>query len=211
MIYKALLFFTLILVFTNDSSAHPVSWKGSVGIMPEISGSRRELEVNYSIASNYAVGLHSIMIDYKEDTAKFILPKFNYRLLRFNQPGSQTNLYLSTGIGGVRYKEEDSTVVIGALQADYETRRIYALLAGETLQSDSKIDLNRIRYRLGFAPYLTDFSGFHTWLIGQVEYTPELKDQWTVTPLVRFFYRNYLIEIGSSTRGKLSLSGIIHF
>lgn len=193
------------------SLAHPVSFKGGYGVMPEYSPSRQEVEVNYSLTSSYALALHAINADLKSGDSKFILPRFNYKLFRRNELDSQTNLYLWAGGGAAEQNDNWQLSSTTGFQADYETRRIYTLLLGENLQSTRDADSKRLRYRLGVAPYLASFEGFHTWLIAQVEYTPDMDNSWTVTPLVRFFYNNYLIEVGSSTRGDLFAAGIFHF
>ena len=124
---------------------------------------------------------------------------------------SQTNLYVYGG-AGVSERENDSGFsVMSGFQGDYETRRIYTLFLGENLHGENGIDVSRFRYRLGFAPYEGGFKDFHTWLIAQVQYTPNMNDEWTVTPMVRFFYQQYLIEVGSSLKGEPFVSGIFHF
>lgn len=199
-----------VLATVSAAHAHPVSFKGSYGIMPMSMHMRRELELNYSLTASHAIGVSSIEIDYRDKELEFYIPQFNYKLYRENSPDSQLNLYVMTGAGGSRRDGESNLAAMGAFQADYETRRFYTLLLGEHLQTEG-IGLNRVRYRIGAAPYLADFDGFHTWFIAQTEWTPELDDEWTVTPLVRFFYQNYLVEVGSSTRGELFVAGIFHF
>ncbi len=191
--------------------AHPVSFKDGYGIMPTYTKDRQDLELNYSFAVDKALAINTININYKDNDALFILPQFNYKLYRKNELESQTNLYLSLGLGNVNYQSENRLSSLTAIQADYETRRVYTLLKTEALQSEGGLDLYNVRYRVGLAPYLADFKDFHTWIILQLEYTPELDHSFTVTPLFRFFYNNYLVEIGSSTRGELFLAGIFHF
>jgi hypothetical protein len=199
------------VVVPNVVFAHPVSFKGGYGVMPSYTPERKELELNYSLTNSQAIGFNTINLDYEDRGLNFYLPQYSYKLFRRNELDSQMNLYGTVGVGVARYDGDETVAGLAAFQADYETRRVYTLLGGEHLQTGDGIGLNRVRYRLGFAPYLASFEGFHSWLIGQVEYTPELDNEWTVTPLVRFFYQNYLIEVGSSTRGDLFVAGIFHF
>jgi hypothetical protein len=192
------------------ASAHPVSFKDGYGVMPGYTKERQELELNYSITSSSAIALNSIKLEYDEEDLVFILPQFNHKFYRKNEAESQTNLYGSFGLGTARYRDQTEVAGVASFQADYETRRIYTLISAEHLQTEA-IGLNRVRYRIGVAPYLADFESFHTWLIGQVEFTPELDDEWTVTPMVRFFYKNFLVEIGSSLKGDPFVAGIFHF
>lgn len=200
-----------LICFTSSAAAHPVSFKGGYGIMPTLTPQRQELELNYSLTNNQAIGFNTIHLEYKERDLTFALPQFSYRIYRRNEVGSQMNVYGTIGAGVAHYDENRSVAGIAAFQADYETRRIYTLFAGEHLQGGESIGLNRARYRFGVAPYLAPFEGFHTWLIGQVEYTPELDEEMTVTPMLRFFYKNYLVELGVSTRGDPFVAGIFHF
>ncbi len=202
-------YFVLALV-PEIAIAHPVSFKDGYGVMPGYSKERQELELNYSLTSSSAIALNTIKLDYEDQDLVFVLPQFNYKIFRQNEEDSQTNLYGSLGIGAGRYRDETEVAGLAAFQADYETRRIYTLLSAEHLQTEG-ISLNRVRYRLGVAPYLADFEGIHTWLIAQVEFTPELEEELTVTPMLRFFYKNYLLEFGVSLKGDPVAAGIFHF
>lgn len=199
------------LIYGAESLAHPVSFKGGTGIMPEYSPHRSDLEINYSITATDAIGVSTVYAETKDGAATFVIPRFNHRVYRKNEPDSQTNIYLSGGIGGSMRGDASGVAGLVALQGDFETRRVYTLLNLETLPSSGTIDLSRIRYRAGFAPYLAGFDDLNTWLILQAEYTPEMADEWSLAPLARLFYRNYLLEIGASIRGDPFVAGIFHF
>lgn len=211
MLKKLSFAFVVTCLTSLTALAHPVSFKDGYGVMPEYTPDRQEIELNYSVTSNYAIGVYLVDASYKGSDATYIIPRFNYKLYRKNELESQTNLYVSGGAGTVDYKGEDDLAGFAMFRADYETRRIYTLLSGQTLQSSGESDINALRYRAGFAPYLAGFNDLNTWLIAQVEYLPESEDEWVVTPLVRLFYSNYLVEIGSSTKGDLFFAGIFHF
>lgn len=199
------------LCAVDAAHAHPVSFKGGYGVMPNYSPERKDIELNYSFESDQSFGVNLIRMDYESEDLSFVIPQYSYKVYRDNRPGSQTNLYATVGLGGARYLEENRVAGAASFQADYETRRFYTLLFGEHLQAEDGISLNRVRYRLGIAPYLAPFDGFHTWIIGQVELTPELEHEWTFTPMLRFFVDTYLLEIGASTRGEMFIAGIFHF
>jgi hypothetical protein len=121
-------------------------------------------------------------------------------------------VYGSVGVGGRHDSEhDDSLAAYGGLEADYETRRIYTLIGAESLQSPSGVQFNRIRGRVGIAPYKASFTSLQTWIITQVDYMPEMDDRTVVTPLLRFFYNNYALEIGAGLNGKVFLAGMAHF
>ena len=204
---KLFLYLLFVLFINNYAWSHPVSSKGLYGIMPSYMHQRSELELNFSFENNKAFGVSLVSIDDGELDREFILPRFNYRILRINEINSQFNIYLSGGLGG----NNESVAGLGSFQIDYETRHIYTLVLAERIESEADNDFTWFRYRIGVAPYLSNFEGFHTWIIAQVDYMPELKDEITFTPMLRFFYLNYLLETGVSTRGEFSINGIFHF
>jgi len=199
------------LTYVSEAFSHPVSFKDGLGVMPEYSPKRSDLEVNYSLTAEDAIGVSTVYAETEDGTATFVIPRFNHRLYRRNELDSQTNLYVSGGVGGSMRGDAAGLAGLVSIQGDFETRRVYTLLNLETLPSSGSVDLNKIRYRAGFAPYLAGFEDLNTWLILQADYTPEMEDEWTLTPLVRFFYRNYLLEMSASTRGEPFVAGILHF
>ena len=191
--------------------ANPVSFKDGWGIMPSYGKDWSDLMVNYSITNRYALGVSQFYRQGEKSTATFGIGQVNYLLSRWNELDSQANIYASTGAGGRHDSvRDDSFAGYGSLEADYETRRIYTLLAAETLQS-RRSDFNRLRWRGGFSPYKAPFEALQTWLLVQVDYMPEMHDKTTVTPLVRFFYNNYALELGVSLDGKPFLGAMAHF
>ena len=208
--FRLLLVAAMLAAYATEARAHPVSFKGGFGVMPEYTPDRRHLELNYSLTASSAVGVSGMELEEDDGDAVFVLPRFNYKLYRRNEIDSQTNVYLAGGVGAADYRDEENAAGFVGFQTDYETRRVYTLLSGDFVRSED-IDHTMLRYRLGVAPYLADFDELNTWLIAQFEYMPEEEDEWVVTPLVRFFYQNYLVEAGASLRGDLFLAGIFHF
>lgn len=213
---KRFLLITIILacfgLVPGNSFANPVSFKDGCGIMPAYTPDWSDLEINYSLTNRYSLGVADMYRKGKNSTANFTVGEFNYLVQRWNELESQANIYASVG-AGVRHDSIDDEAVAGyaRLEGDYETRRIYTLLVGETLQSPGSVGFDRIRYRAGVAPYLAPFSSLHTWIITQVDYMPEMEDKVTVTPLLRFFYNNYAIEVGVSLDRKPYFGAMAHF
>lgn len=209
-LFTAMLF--ILMGIPAKSFANPVSFKDGWGIMPAYTPDWSDLEVNYSLTNRYSIGVADMYRKGKDSTANFTFGEFNYLVSRWNELESQANIYASIGVGG-RHDSLDNEAVAGyaRLEGDYETRRIYTLLAGEALQSPGSVDFNRIRYRAGVAPYLAPFNSLHTWIIAQVDYMPEMEDEVTVTPLLRFFYNNYALEVGVSLDGNPYFGAMAHF
>ena len=207
-----------LCIFADRALAHPVNFLDATAVMPSFTATRQDLEVNYTFLPKFAFGVESIRIDDDKKQETLVIPKLNYKLFRQNELDSQLNIYLTAGVGigdaSVNSGDDWHRSIAGqfAMQADYETRRIYTLFSAERLElATGQNDMTSLRYRLGAAPYLANFNDVATWLIAQIEYTPDVKHETTVTPLVRFFYKKYLLELGCNTRGEPFAAAIVHF
>jgi hypothetical protein len=197
----------------TSAHANPVSFKGGYGVMPAYNKDWFDVQLNYSVTNRYAVGASSYYRQGKDSTAEFGIGQFNYLIKRWNELDSQANVNASVGFGG-RHDSvaNDSVAVYGALEADYETRRIYSQVSAETLQSDDNVQFSRYRGRLGVAPYKADFNALSTWLVTQVDIMPEMDESVRVTPMVRLFYNNMVLEVGASLgEGTPFVAGAAHF
>jgi hypothetical protein len=179
------------LLVSSCAWANPISFKGGYGIMPAYNDDWSDLQLNYSLSNHDAVGISSFYREGKNSSSEFAIGQYNYLLKRWNEFNSQANVNLSLGVGGRFDSRMDSAMAgYAALEADYETRRLYSQVSAETLQSESTVRYNRYRGRLGIAPYLAYFEGLQTWFVVQVDYMPEMADATRVTPMGRFFYNN---------------------
>ncbi len=175
LIYVQFCIALVMLVTATKALAHPVSYKGAIGIMPNYSRDRQDLEVNYSFSSKAAVGFSAMRMDDESEISRFFIPRLNYRVYRDNERGSQTNFYISSGLGLKRHAGHTDGVGMISTQFDSETRRLYGLLGTEHLLGFDGETMNRFEARVGIAPYLGEFDDLHTWLIGRIELTPELE------------------------------------
>jgi hypothetical protein len=208
------IFLLLVLAITalQPAWANPVTFKGGYGVMPAYNGDWSDLQVNYSVTNRYSLGISSFYREGKDSTATFGLGQFNYLLKRWNELDSQANVNLSVGLGGRHDSRDDGALAgYGALEADYETRRLYTQLSAETLQSEGSVQFNRFRGRIGFAPYVAPFDALQTWVVLQVDEMPEMHEGTRVTPLLRFFYDNFILEVGASIEGTPFVAGAAHF
>ncbi len=208
------IFILLFLCVTAHRAtwANPVSFKGGYGVMPAYNDDWSDLQVNYSVTNRYSLGISSFYREGKDSTASFGLGQFNYLLRRWNELDSQANVNLSLGLGGRHDSHDDGALAgYGALEADYETRRVYTQLSAETLQSEGSVQFNRFRGRIGFTPYVAPFDALQTWVVLQVDEMPEMHESSRVTPLLRFFYNNFVLEVGASIEGTPFVAGAAHF
>jgi hypothetical protein len=180
--------------------------------MPAYNKDWSDLQANYSFSNRQSAGISSFYREGKESTSEFGIGQYNRLLKRWNELDYQANVNLSTGLG-VRQDSEHSGALAeyGALEADYETRRVYTQAAAETLQSSAGVHFSRYRGRFGIAPYKAPFDSLQTWIMVQVDYMPEMDDSFRVTPLGRFFYQNFAFEAGISLQGIPFVGGAAHF
>lgn len=207
------IFASVIFMTVTPALANPVSFKGGYGVMPAYNKDWFDVQVNYSVTNRYAVGASSFYREGKTSTAEFGIGQFNYLIKRWNELDSQANVNASLGFGGRHDSVKDGApAMYGALEADYETRRVYSQLSAETLQSDDNIQFSRYRARAGVAPYKADFEALNTWIVMQVDVMPEMDDTVRVTPMVRFLYNNVVLELGASLdEGAPFVAGAAHF
>lgn len=193
------------------SSAHPVSFEGGTMVMGSYTSDRLENELNYTFSPSSSVGLTEYRIKDDAESKNFLIPRLGTRF-RENSLDSQANLYLSAGLGAQTDHSEEALTGLAAIQADWETRRLYTLGLVETLQSPGGENLTYFRYRAGIAPYKADFDEVSAWIIGQVDYSPyKDTDKVGVTPVLRVFYKNYLVEAGSDFKGNVFLAWMASF
>ena len=168
----------LIILIANKSFAHPVGYTDSatLGLMQR--GSMYSYQLHYSPSYRYSFG-------YKEASMmgeKFRGAYSGLLLKRWNMPKAQGNAYVYGGIGDNSYH--------GGGQIDYETRKIYTLYSYNYFKIGDK-NFNNSKMRLGYAPYEGGYSELNTWFI--LEYNTDVE---SLTPILRFFYKNVLWEVG---------------
>ncbi len=178
-------------------------------MMTMIDESSTEFEINHTLTPKYALGL---MSEYTRDGNWWKQSVHQYNLLkRWNMPDSQGNLYLMSG-AGVAYDRDHSTAAVEAgIQADWEDRRFYTSYSNRLMNAGGIDRGFEQKARVGIAPYIGEYGDLHTWLMLQVEHTPEESDEFTVTPLVRLFKGTNLAEVGVSDKGTVFFHFMIYF
>lgn len=199
-----LLTLAISILSPSLARAHPVSFEGGTMVMGTYMKDWIENDINYTYSPKSAFGITQLRIGDGKSDRDYILPRFNRRF-RKNGLDYQTNLYLSAGLGARTDQEDTGLAGFTGLMGDYETRKVYTLGLAESVFDGDGQPRTHLQYRLGFAPYTTHFHGISTWLIGQVDYRP-YRDEETVsfTPVLRFFYRNILLETGVDFDGNVS-------
>ena len=209
--FKFVLLVALLLCVPERSFANPVSFKDGYGVMGSYMPQWSEAEFNYSYTSRSAVGVTAFTLDRGDEREKFAFAQFNHLVKRWNELESQANIYVVGGLGVRELNSDEALAGRLGIEADYETRRVYTSLYASQLQSTGDTSVSLVRSRFGIAPYKAPFTGLQTWLIAQVDYTPELEDETMVSPVVRLFYNNYALELGSTLKGEPFAAFMIHF
>lgn len=203
---------TLLLFFTSlKAIAHPVSYKDAVGIMSYNNSQMNEILMTYSLSHRLALG-HTYI---REKKSEFYIPRVNWLAKRWNNDDSQGNLYLSAGSGVEKYNNSTSNVRLAEVIADWESRKYYTYLEHLYLLRDNKDNPiwtekndNHTKLRLGFAPFLADYSDLNIWFIAQV--TKHNTENIETTQFMRFYMKNVLWEVGADFNGGFAFNFMIH-
>jgi hypothetical protein len=141
----------------------------------------------------------------------------NYLVKRWNLPDAQGNVFAWGGVGSARGEDRQGSfsgvaAVQGGLQADYETRRIYASGKQEWFHS-SRFSDGISTLQLGVAPYEHDYDELATWFVLQLRRYQGgvLPGKTEVIPMLRLFKGNFWIEGGADPHGRLQLMVMMNY
>lgn len=197
-----------------SAQARPVSYPGGWTVMMTNSGDANSAHVHYSPTAKMSVGVRS---EYRrEGEYQLNSVQMNNLLKRWNKRDSQANLYLKSGIGfaysdaGDFDGETDAAAFTG-IAADWEDRRYFISYENRYIEAGDIDDGYMQSARVGIAPYIGDYGDLHTWLMLQVDHSPESDEKVTVTPLVRLFKDVHLMEAGISNQGDVLFNYVIRF
>jgi hypothetical protein len=193
--------------------AHPTTFAGGTSLMSFNSAGMNKQWAHYSPSPRYSLGVQLTRIQEQDQGPELfsVHPQLAVLLHRWNQKHFQANLYAYGGVGRAWANDKSRWMGSYSIEADAEDRRYYTSLQFSEMRMSNFRNQQTYRARVGFAPYLADFDEWATWLIVEYDYRPEAPQEHSVTPLIRLFYRNALIEAGSSVRGDWMLNMMIHF
>ncbi len=200
--------------FCTDAFARSVSYKDSWTLITTNDVDSDSLYIHYSPESYYSLGVKG---EYFRDR-KYVVNTCQLNVLarRWNETGWQANVYVKAGLGGAVTADASRTkgapAVMTAFAADWESRRYYLSYEAQILYAGD-IDFRCTQKgRIGLAPYIGEYGDIHTWLMAEVTYEPtRKKDQFMVTPLIRFFKGSILTEVGADYRGNVMANWIMYF
>lgn len=192
--------------------SHPVAFKGAWSFMAFSQKDMLDWQLLYSFERNLSLGVDFIHDTMEGPERYFLIPRISWLVLRWNEKESQANIYVYAGAGVGKRELDYRTAGEGAIEADWESQKYYVSGKATVVAAKDFETLDVYQFRAGFAPYVGNFDELHSWLIGQVQYIPSsLEESVRVGPVMRFFYRNALWEVGVSARGSWNLNFMVHF
>lgn len=199
----------MALLGVEEAQARPVSYPGGTTLMLQNNGDVNSLHLHYSPTAHYSLGYRGEY--WREGDYSIHALQMNNLLKRWNNPDSQANLYLKSGVGVAVDGDDTQEAAFTGVAADWEDRRFFVSYENRYTHAGDIDDFYMQSARVGVAPYIGEYGDVHTWLMLQVEHEPEAKDQITVTPLVRFFKDTHLIEAGLSNQGDVLFNWVMRF
>lgn len=201
--------FLLFLPFFSYS--HPVIHQGGLSAMSTHQAGYSHIETSYTFHPKAAVAFHYVQTEDEKIREKRYYGGTNFLLKRWNTQNFQSNIYLKLGAGILDKKESDEFSLFSTFMFDIENRSYYFALSGsEFYEDESQSDTYRTSMRMGIAPYHGTFSEVQNWFILQANYH-EINQKIVLSPMMRFFYKNTLWEIGYSLEGNPWLMLMAHF
>lgn len=212
MLGKAQIFALLTLLWAPLSFAHPVSFKGGFSFMAFNQPDMYDWQLLYTFEPKLSVGVDFIRDTMEPQERYFLIPRLSWLVHRWNEFDSQANIYVYGGVGLARKGDRSEVAAEGAIEADYETRKVYFSGKATAIAARNFETLAIYQARAGFAPYVGEANELHSWLIAQVQYLPFAPEQSVrFGPVLRMFYRNVLWELGVTTKGNWNFNFMVHW
>lgn len=210
---KATLLICLLLIFFQPPVvlAHPVAFKGAVGVMTWNQPFMTDDWVTYSFRPDTAVAARHMRFEMPEGQMQFFAPQLDYLVKRWNEADSQANIYAYGAYGALNYQSRTHGAGLGGIEADAESRKYFVMAKYEQMWSDLGPDFYHGEARLGIAPYEAEFNEVASWFMVQYQWHPVLIKKNAITPLIRIFYKSVLLETGVSTDGDWMSNFMFHF
>ncbi len=206
-------FFVAVLVIANATvaDARPVSYPGGWTMMFMNNGDANTAHLHYSPTAKYSVGYK--FEHWRDRGFNLNAAQLNGLVKRWNEKDSQANFYVKGGIGiaSERGTSNDDMAGFAGISTDWENRRLFFQYENRYTEAGNIDDFFGQSARVGWAPYEGDYGDLHTWLMVEVDHSPESEDSFTVTPLMRFFKGVHLVEAGMSNQGEALFNYVLRY
>lgn len=203
-----------LLIAAPVAQARPVSYPGGWTFMTMNDADTHMAHLNYTFTPALSLGYTAEY--WRDDKFQMHTLQMNNLLKRWNNTASQGNLYLKSGAGAAYsdkhpFDRDWEPAAFTGIAADWEDRRFYTSYENRIVWADDIHDSFMQQARIGIAPYIGDYGDLHTWLMLQVNHAPENKHPVTVTPVVRLFKGDHLVEAGVSNQGTALFNWTIRY
>jgi hypothetical protein len=194
--------------------AHPVSFPGNLMVMGEADRNWKDFNAWYTFAPRHAVG-PGVMSFRSEDGSRkreIYNLHYNYRAARWNWPDAQANIYLMAGLGKANGNDfaGSETVLMPGVQADYETRRVFAGYRGHVMRGGA-VKHGFSNLQAGFSFYTVDYDEWQPWFILDARKMSNLGMDTEVTPTLRLIHKSLYLEAGAVDGKRLRLNVMYNF
>ena len=204
------LFAAALLLASQPSAAKPISYVGGTMLMVENDYTGNTVSLDYTFTPRFAAAFYA-KHEIHGDQFTALGPQLNTLIKRWNMPDGQGNIFAMTGAGIATGKTGDRFAGWSSVLADYETRRVFTSYEARFMYVPGVEHSLWQRARVGVAPYLANYDDLNTWLMIQVDHHPDKNGATTVTPLLRLFYKTFLVEGGVSTKGDVMFNLVKQF
>lgn len=204
----------LFFAYAFTSYSHPVIYKDGFVASSFNMSTYSDNQLLYTFSPKWATGLNHWRFTKGKYNTELGLARLNYLLWRKNGEDSQANIYLLSGAGVMDSEIEKKATreaYMGGFEADWETRTLYTALKYYHFTSPAVSDISMTQARIGISPFEAPFESLQSWFMVQAMYMPQVQKDLIITPMLRFFYKNVLWEMGSSTRGEWMLNLMVHY
>lgn len=199
----------LLILLPQLVHARPVSYPEGWTFMTMNDTDSNSSHIHYSPTAKHSIGWRH---EYRRDNSAHIdTIQLNNLVKRWNKKNEQANLYLKSGLGVATNVDGIEPAAFTGLATDWETRRYFVSYENRFLWADDTEKFAKHTGRIGIAPYIGNYGDLHTWLMLEANYAPGDQDNFSVTPLVRFFKGDYLLEIGNDLDNGIEFNFIKRF
>ncbi len=184
--------------------AAPMSFKDSAMLMGDLSGNWQELQSNYAFTTRDAIGgsITRMRSDDGRPEERLIQAEYTRRLMRWNQPDSQSNLWLISGIGQWQDAHRTHPMLTPGIQADYETTRVYASALARLYRADG-VQRDVVSSRFGVSFFEAAYEDTQPWVVLEVRRMHDVSARIEATPMLRLVNRRFFAELGMSQSAHL--------
>ena len=188
--------------------ARPVSYPSGITLMQMNDTDTNSIHIHYSPTARYSIGYRGEY--WRDEKWQFHGLQLNNLLKRWNKPASQSNFYIKSGIGiNNSHNSENDFAAFAGVSLDSEDRRFFTSYENRLYKAGDNNRFFTQKARIGVAPYIGDYGDLHTWLILQIDHSPEKDDPATITSIIRLFKGEYLAEVGVNEDGDTVVNFIV--